>query len=153
MATNIKFIPSQMDPLAASTTEAARESPFRLLKQDVGVLLSNLSFLPWMVLPFRTSDKTCELYMNRRQFRTTTVQAFICLFEVVLLILAPLAIVILPGGISIAIAALSWLIIYFAYKPLQGQRIVYSTMDESAIAAAKQFENERWIFINGIMTV
>ncbi|KAL8823813.1 MAG: hypothetical protein Q9191_005530 [Dirinaria sp. TL-2023a] len=43
---HVRFIPSQMDPLSATDTEAARESPLKLFVKDAGVLFTLLQWLP-----------------------------------------------------------------------------------------------------------
>ena len=64
MASNIKYIAPQMDPLAGSSTKAARQSPMRLMIQDAGVLLTMLPYLPNIFLPLKAKDSSDELYMN-----------------------------------------------------------------------------------------
>ena len=51
IAKTICYVPPQMDPLAASSTRAARQSPMRLLMQDAGVLITMLPYLPNVFLP------------------------------------------------------------------------------------------------------
>ncbi|KAI9881295.1 MAG: hypothetical protein M1830_005581 [Pleopsidium flavum] len=148
----ISFIPAEMDGLASTTTEAARENPFRLLMRDAGVLIKMLLYLPWIILPFRTSDSSAELYMSMPNTRDNLIQSWLFLMETVLLLLAVPATLVLPGAILIAAVALCWIVIRVICLPTQGPRILHSTMDQEAVMAAKQHEDERWIFVNGCIT-
>jgi len=37
-------------------------------------------------------------------------------------------------------------------RPMQGARIAYSAIGGEVLEAAKRFEGERWVFVNGIVT-
>ena len=152
MATNIKFIPPQMDTLAGTTTEAARKSPLRLLMQDARVLSSMLRYLPWIFVPFRTSDKDGELYMSVKGTRDMILQSCLFIIEAVLLFLAPIAIFALPGSLLMLSGLLCSVLVYVISMPMQGPRIVYSSMDQVTTESAKDHEDERWLFINGCIT-
>ena len=149
---NVSFIPAQMDGLASASTEAARESPLRLLFRDAGVLILNLRYLPWIILPFKTSDSSAELYMSVSRTRDNLVQCWLFFVEAILLLLAVPAILVLPGWISILAACLWCFVIRTICLPLQGPRVVHSKIDLEAVTGARQHEDERWIFINGCMT-
>lgn len=148
----ISFIPAQMDGLASTTTAAARGNPLRLLLRDTGVLITMLPYLPWLVLPFRTSDRSAELYISISNVRDTWIQGWLFCLEIVLLLVAVPAIIILPGGIFIAVASLCCIVVWATCLPMQGPRIVHSAMDSETVTAAKQHEDERWIFVNGTAT-
>lgn len=152
MAKPIKFIPPQVDPLAGTTTEAARKNPLRLLLQDLGVLIKMLRYLPWTMMPFRTSDKGAELYISPKTMLDVILNTWLILFQSILLLVAIPAFIILPGGIFLLSAALCIVVILVTAWPMQGQRIAYSIMDERTATIAKQHGSERWIFVNGIMT-
>ena len=149
---NVSFIPAQMDGVASTSTEAARDNPLRLLVRDAGVLFTNLPYLPWIILPFKTSDPSAELYLGKSNTRDTVVQVWLLFLETILLLLAIPSILVLPGGISVLAACLCCAMIQAICLPLQGSRIVHSTMDSKTVKAAKQHQDERWIFINGCMT-
>lgn len=152
MAPKIKFIPPQMDPLAGTSTRVALLDPLRLLLQDATVLLKLWRLLPFIVLPFRSKDPDSELYINREHGREMLLQGWLFIFEIVLLLLAPFAILILPGTLMIAAIALASLIIYVSTIPMRGSRVVHSRMDEDTTLAARKHGNERWLFINGCIT-
>ena len=152
MAPNIKYIPPQMDPLARTSAEAAVEDPLRLLVQDTAVLMKLWRLLPYIVLPFRTKDQDSECYMDRYHVRDMALQSWLCIFEALLLILAPIAILVLPGAFLILATSLAYSIIYVSTLPMQGSRIVHSKKDEATALAAKEHGNERWLFINGCIT-
>lgn len=150
--TTVSFIPAQMDVLASSSTEAARETPLRFVLRDAGVLIQNIGYLPWIILPFKTSDSCSELYMSVPHARDNMVQCWLFIIEAVLLLLAGPALLILPGCITIVAVYLCCVVVQAICLPLQGSRVVHSEMDREAVMASKQHEGERWIFINGCMT-
>ncbi|MCJ1265575.1 hypothetical protein MMC22_005455 [Lobaria immixta] len=152
MANAVEFIPSQMDALSSTTTEAARKSPLRLLTQDVAVLISKLPYLPWIIRPFLTSDPNAEFYLSLRGVRDIVLQSFLFILETVVLLSAVPAFLVLPGAMFIGVAALFFTLICIAAWPMHGSKLVYSKMDESTVSKAQQHENERWIFINGCLT-
>lgn len=149
---NVSFIPAQMDGLASTSTEAARETPIRLLMRDAGVLILNLRYLPWIILPFKTSDSSAELYMSVSHTRDNLVQCWLFVVETVLLLVAVPATLVLPGWITILVACLCCFVIQALCLPLQGTRIVHSKRYQEIVTGSRRHEDERWIFINGCMT-
>lgn len=149
---NVSFIPAQMDGFASTSTEAARETPLRLILQDAGVLIQNIRYLPWIILPFKTSDSSAELYMSLSHARDNLIQCWLFFMEVVLLLLAVPATLFLPVWIAILAAFLCCLVVRAICLPLEGSRVVHSEMGREATMASKQHESERWLFINGCMT-
>ena len=152
MTKSIKFIPPQIDALAGTTTEASRKNPLRLLTEDLGVLMRMLRYLPWIIIPFRTADKTAELYIAPTNLRDIILNGWLILFESILLLVALPAFFILPGGIWLLVAIVCVIVILLSAQPMQGPRIAYSRMDEKTTAKAKKHDSERWLFINGCMT-
>ncbi len=152
MALNIKYIPPQMDALASTTTQASRENPLRLLLHDAGVLSTVLRYLPWLVIPFRTSDKSCELYVGPSSARDLLLQGWLSVLEITFLVAAIPVILLLPGVLSIVIATLCCAVVYILSWPMQGPRIAYSMMDDDTITSAEQHGSERWLFVNGCAT-
>ncbi|MCJ1467638.1 hypothetical protein MMC07_006263, partial [Pseudocyphellaria aurata] len=152
MANTIEFIPSQMDALSSTTTEAARESPIRLLTQDIAVLVTKLQFLPWVLRPFWTSDPDAELYLSLRGMRDIVLQSWLFVLEMTALIFAIPAFLVLPGTMFLGMAAVFFTLICAVAWPMHGSKLVYSKMDEGTVTKAQQHEDERWIFVNGCMT-
>lgn len=152
MASNIKYIPPQMDVLASTTTQASRENPLRLLLRDAGVLSTLLQYLPWLVIPFRTSDKSCELYVGPSSARDLLLQGWLSILEITFLVAAIPVTMILPGMLSVAIATVCCAVVYLLSWPMRGSRIAYSIMDDDTIASADQHGSERWLFVNGCAT-
>ena len=152
MAKKVKFIPSQMDPLAGSSTRADREHPIWLFLQDAGILISMLRYLPFIVVPFKTTDKHDELYLSLGSARDALIHGMLFLLEAGLLLIVPVAILVLPGGLLFILTALFVLLIRFICIPLKGSRMTCANMDRATQATAKLHEDERWVFINGCMT-
>ncbi len=148
-ADGIKYIPAQQDPMAASTTSAARQSPIRLFFEDAGVLLRLLPYLPNIFLPLKTNNSTNELYLHLAGTRNMILQTWLFVMETVLLLLAVPVFLVLPGLISLAGLALSWWTIWLTAKPMEGPRIAYSKMNDDTLAIAEQRKDERWLFVNG----
>ena len=149
---HVRFIPSQMDPLSATTTQAARESPFRLFIKDARVLFTMLQWLPWVFIPFRTSNPNGELYPSLANLRSMVLQGVLLGCETIFLCLALPIYLTMPGALSILLAACCCLIILGLARLGQGRRFAYSKMDEATKIRAKQYEHERWLFVNGIAT-
>ena len=152
MAGSIKYIPSQMDPLAGASTAAARQNPLRLMVQDAGVLFTMLPYLPYIFFPLKANDASGELYMNFQGARDALIQCCLVIMETNLLFLAGPAMLLLPGAISMIALALCCLTIYFVAYPLQGATVTFSNMDSVTEATALQHANERWVFVNGCAT-
>lgn len=152
MENAIEFIPSQMDVLSSTTTEAARKSPLRLLTQDVAVLITKLPYLPWIMVPFLTSDPDAELYLSLRGIRDIILQSWLSILELAVMFFTIPALLVLPGIMFIWVATIFFMLICIAAWPMHGSKLVYSKMDEMTMAKAQQHENERWIFVNGCMT-
>lgn len=152
MAGNIKYIPSQMDPLAGASTSAARQNPIRLMMQDAGVLVTTLPYLPYIFLPLRATDKSSELYLNMQGIRDMLLQCWLFIMETNLLLMAAPAILLLPGAVSMIATALCCLTIYLSAYPMEGPRITESMMTSLTEATASQHKDERWLFVNGCAT-
>ena len=152
MANPIKFIPSQMDALGGTTTEACRENPIRLFFQDLRVLATMLPYLPWVMLPFKTTDQNAELYQSVKGLRDAFLQGWLFFLENLLLLFIIPAYLILPGALFLFALSICFLSIFIAAWPMQGSRILYSKMGKNTTLSAQSHESERWIFVNGIIT-
>ena len=153
MAINsIKYIPPQMDVLAGTTTEASRQNPIRLFLNDAAVLFTVLQYAPWIIIPFRTSDKSCELYVGPSSARDLLLQGWLSVVEITFLVAAIPVIMLLPGIMSVAIAVMCCALIIVLSWPMQGPRIAYSMMDGDTVLSAEQHGSERWLFVNGCAT-
>ncbi|MCJ1399605.1 hypothetical protein MMC11_002807 [Xylographa trunciseda] len=148
----IRYFRSQMDKHTGTFTRASRQSPLRLLVRDAGVLVRMLPYLPLLVIPFRTSNKQAELYMNMGGLLDIVLQSWLFFVEIVLLFLAPIAMAILPGGVFFLTSSLACVLVYVASYPMQGSRIVYSKTNNATIAFPVEHKHERWLFINGCIT-
>ena len=149
---SIKYIPSQMDPLAAACTKAARKDPIRFMIEDTGVLLKLFLYVPKTISPFFTRDKDAELYLSRANITVGILQTVLAVIQVLFLVLVIPAFVLLPGGVFLAATALFCLACYLLTLPMQGPPINFSNMDDSTKTLAEQHKNERWVFVNGICT-
>ena len=152
MADGVKYIPSQMDPLAGATAKAARQGPIRLMIKDAGVLLRLWRLVPNIISPFFTSDKDAEFYMCLANVKVGFLQALLTSIQLLFIVLAVPAFVSLPGGVFLAATTLCCLVCYLATLPMQGKTINYPKVDDSTKALVEQHKNERWVFVNGICT-
>ena len=103
-------------------------------------------------LPFRSGNQYAELYLSIANVRDNALQIILFLFQMMLLLGSVPVLLLLPGILSIMVLAGCWLLILALTKPIQGPKVVYSKMDEKAMESAKQYEHERWLFVNGIAT-
>lgn len=152
MGDSIKYIPSQMDPLAGACTKAARQDPIRLMIEDAGVLLKLFPYVPKIISPFFTRDKDAELYPCLANMIVGFLQTVLALIQLLFLLLVIPAFVWLPGGVFFAVTALCCLACYLLTLPMQGPPINFSNMDDFTKTLAEQHKNERWVFVNGICT-
>lgn len=152
MANTIRYIPPQIDPLAGSSTMAARQSPLRLLIQDASVLITMLPYLPYIFLPFSTNDPSSECYLSLAGAENILLQGWLFIMEVSLLLMSPFVLLLLPGTLSALAIAMCYLTVYLITWPLEGPDVTYSNMDETTAALAEQHRDERWLFINGTAT-
>ena len=152
MTDGVKYIPSQMDPLAGATAKAARQDPIRLMIEDAGVLLRLWRLMPNIISPFFTSDKDAEFYMCFANMKVGFLQTLLTSIQLLFLVLVVPAFISLPGGVFLAATTLCCLVCYLATLPMQGSTINYSKVDDSTKALVEQHKNERWVFVNGICT-
>ena len=152
MSDSIKYIPSQMDPLAGASTQAARQDPIGLMVEDAGVLFRQYRFIPNIISPFFTGEKDQEFYLSLENVKVGFLQAVLALIQVLFLLLVIPAFVWLPGGVFLAATALCCLACYLITLPMQGPPYNHSNMDDVTTTLAKQHKNERWVFVNGICT-
>ena len=149
---SVKYIPSQMDPLAGATTRAAHHGPIRLMIEDAGVILRLFSYVPRMFAPFFTKDKDAELYPCLTNVKVGLLQTMLALIQMLCVVVVIPAFVLLPGGLFLAAIALCCLACYLITLPMQGPPMNFSKMDELTKTLAEQHKNERWVFVNGICT-
>ena len=152
MVDGVKYIPSQMDPLASATVKAARQDPIRLMIEDTVVLLRLLRFVPTTLAPFFTKNKDAELFMSLANAKVGFLQTFLILIQILFLVMVIPAFMSLPGVIFSAATALFCLACYLITLPMQGPAINFSNMDSYTKVLAEQHRNERWVFVNGICT-
>ena len=152
MRDSIKYIPSQMDPLAGASTSAARQDPIRLMIEDAGVLLRLLLYVPKVFSPFLTKDKDSELYPSLANLKVGILQTALAFIQVLFLILGIPAFLWLPGGVFLVGTACFCLACYLLTLPMQGPTINFSNMDDATKALAEQHKDERWVFVNGVCT-
>ena len=149
---SIKYIPSQMDPLAVASMEASRRDPLRLILNDAGVVLRLFLYVPKILAPFSTRDKDDELYPSFTNIKVAFLQTLLALVQMFFLVTIIPAFVCLPGGVVLAGTALVFLICHLITLPMQGPPVNHSNMDDITRKLAEKHKNERWVFINGICT-
>ena len=151
MRHNVSYIPPQVDPMANLSTRAARRNPILLMLQDAFVLLINLHFLPLILLPFKASNPSDELYPGVWATNEQAVQVVLFFAETLVLLFAIPVIVLLPGSISITWGIAIFVIVYLVCLSTRGPKVRYSKMSMETLNQADQHRDERWIFVNGCM--
>ena len=149
---DVRYIAPQMEPLSGTFTAAAAQSPSRLFLSDAAVLFTMLGYLPNIFLPPKRYKHSKEDYLTKTKLRDIILQCLLSLVEVVLLLVVPVGLLALPGLLSLAIMAVCWLLISLLMYPMQGPRVSYSKSIGQDPASAFEPSNERWVFVNGIMT-
>ena len=149
MAQSVRYVPAQEDPMASLSTRAARQSPIRLMLLDTWVLLTNIRYLPNIILPFKTTKSSDELYLDFPGIRESIIQCVLFVLEAVLLLVAIPLYVILPGALWILVVAVCCLTVYGLCKPIEGPTVLHSNMNGATLALADQHRDERWLFVNG----
>ena len=152
MADSVKYIPSQMDPLAGATAGAARQDPIRLMIEDLIVLLRLRLYVPKLFSPFSTRCRDDELYICLANVKVGFLQTVLALIQLLFLVMVIPAFVSLPGGVFLGATILCCLACYLITLPMQGPPMNCSNMDDWTKALAEQHMDERWVFVNGICT-
>ena len=120
-----------------------------LILRDLGVLTSNLQYLPFILIPLRSHCVDDELNPFRAGAWVLLLQGLLFTVQANLLALLLPAAMFFPGLVfSIAVIA-SLCLLYIMLSPLDGPRIVHSTAGCQPETRASQHDHEQWIFING----
>ena len=152
MAAEVRYYPSQMAPIADTSTRALRESPLWLMVKDAGVLFKMLNYMPNIVLPFKASRPDDELAISPAGSGELLIEAFLLIVEAITLIAVPVGILIFPGFLVIPAFSLACLLIYLVCWPLHGPDLCYSSLNAGGTASGGNHNDERWVFVNGTMT-
>lgn len=127
-------------------------SPVALFLQDILVLTRKLYLLPWLVLPLERAQPLPGVPVRRLiRARDWLLLALLVPLEALLLLLYASAAVALPGWLSATIVAgtfaLTWALLI---RVVWGRNLVLrSTV---AVDEERRFEEETWLFINGVST-
>lgn len=148
-AHNVKYIPPQMDPLAGSSISALHSSPALLVLRDLRVLLSNLRYLPYIIVPLTWMSDDDELNPLRAGAKILLLQGLLFIVETILLSVSPLVWLVFPGITSSLVVIASLGLVYLMVTPMDGPRIVHSSVGVQTPKDSEQHQDERWIFING----
>ena len=147
----LRFLPTQIDPYAGTSSRAREESPVRLFLRDVLVLIQNLRYMPWLFLPLYVEDRDSELYITPAALHDGILLLSLVLLEVMLLPLSPVLLA-LPV-LVVLFAGLSWgYVRSIILLPTQGPKIVRSVPGLNVDDQMNEFGDERWVFINGFLT-
>lgn len=120
-----------------------------LIFQDTIVLLSNLRYLPGIILPFKAKDSSDEFYLDFSGCRDTILQLGLFILESAMILFAVPVILILPGAFSLAAVMACCLVIFLMCYPMEGPDVIYSNMSKYTLGQAEQHKDERWLFVNG----
>ncbi|KAL8995485.1 MAG: hypothetical protein Q9169_004779 [Polycauliona sp. 2 TL-2023] len=146
---HVKYIPPQRDPLLGSSVSSLHSGPALLVLRDLRVLLANLRYLPYILLPLKWYSDDDELNPFRAGAHVLLLQAWLFVIEAVLLALAPLVWLIFPGITSSLATVGALALVYLFVLPMDGPRIVHSCLGCRMEDRVPQHEDERWIFVNG----
>ena len=149
---DVRYIAPQMEPYSSTFTAAAAHSPSRLFLRDAAVLITMFGYLPNIFLPLKIQQNLEEDYFTKTKLRDIILQCLLCLIEVIIVLVAPVCLLALPGLLSLALMAVCWLLISLLMFPMQGPRVSYSKSIDQSPASAPEPSSERWVFVNGIMT-
>ncbi|KAK2734875.1 hypothetical protein FQN57_001438 [Myotisia sp. PD_48] len=145
----VRFIPSQVDLGAVTSEPKARANPLVLTLRDICMCLRLLLRLPRIVLPTYTTNPTNELARRWSNVWNIIGLVFVSCLQLVLLVLGAGALSVLPGAISYPICATLYGISRLTCIPIQGPS-VYEARPEPATPI--RLVEERWVFINGVVT-
>lgn len=146
----VTLIPSQIDGLAGTSAQMYRQSSLQLARKELKVMLQNVRCLPKMA----TSASVAELKKEYlRSYGTTKEMALqACLMGVetwFLLVMVPLFLC-APGAVFVVAACVVAGLVGMLARGLNGRRVVKSGKGDSSMV--DEFADERWLFVNGIMT-
>ena len=132
---------------------SVRYNPIHLLYNDICLVLSNIALFPAIASPLITSNKRGELYVGSfsNVFNLAIHGVFVAVGLFGFLVLSSWFF--LNGAL--------WLILFGAYlsvlvflSALLNKRMLEGELVESdpAIGNPRKFKDEKWFFVNGIMT-
>lgn len=129
-------------------------SPLQLLKEDVKNAFCFYQFLPFIVWPIRPSRSgdLCELYPSVANLLDMFLHFILVLMQIPFLIflaLTPLWMWFFPLGPVVVGIVIFWTINQGICFILNGSKLQYAS-DPKLTPRSKEFENEQWIFLNGV---
>ena len=150
----VKFVPPYPNSLAAlgQAPEVTRTGPGWLLAKDILVFIRSMRYLIyvlWPVQPETQFKKGGELSINFRNFRHKSLLTLTSLVEAALLLF-----VIIIACVLVALSATFWYSIRLMLYSIQGPRVLNSMpLEQRHVEDGEPtYKDERWIFINGIMS-
>ncbi|PGH13713.1 hypothetical protein AJ80_06218 [Polytolypa hystricis UAMH7299] len=147
----VLYIPPQADPLAATSPPTAHNNPLVLGWRDLRTLLSIIHLLPNLWRPYPSNLKSDELSLEPYNFWYLVALALISVVQAVLFLIGLVAFILLPGFISIPVCIAAAGLVWIVCRPIQGPAIVYSNLDGKEPDNFRKRDDERWVFINGIL--
>ena len=131
------------------------QSPLRLFFEDAATFGNVLWTILDIVRPLNAKDDgDVEPNKTWRAKRESFLISAISALQAFMLPLGFVGLLVLPGFLSAALVASTLVSTFMILKPIQGPRLVESIVDidNESNGNHEQHEEEKWIFINGVMT-
>ena len=153
---SVYYIPPGNNVVDSDTLKrkAGYRSPLRLCGEDVLLLLKNYRLCLNVVLPLSHPKPLPGVKLDKAKItRDYCLMGLLLLIELPLLIAVFPAFILLPGWIFLAGISVAYLVIRTISSLMWGDLVVDSQAELPLDGKKlKQFEHEKWIFVNGIST-
>jgi hypothetical protein len=120
------------------------------MMRDISILFRLQVYFPAVFMPIATTTQNLRTHATWLNLRDSMIHITLFLLEVLMLTTVIPAFTILPGIAFVSVTAACCGMIYVVSMPIRGPRTVKSSLDSTTLSHVGQFEDERWLFINGI---
>ena len=160
MGLKVSFTPSQLSLPGVTSPVTFRTSPSSLLWRDLMLCASLIFYMPFIIIPFPTTNKNGELYLlNAGNVVSIVVHIALGVCSLFGILAAPFIVLLVPGIASVLFGAgvAASCAVCEAHQSLsdvgvfylnRGPAVVHSTVQ---LPLQNRFKGEKWFFINGVM--
>lgn len=144
----VNFIPAQIDGLSGTMPAHHRQAAWRLVWEDVRVLIQNLGCIPAMAKATCSTKVLRNLFKNPMDARDTVLLAGLGFVQIWMLVVTVPAFISLPGILFSCFMTSFWLPTLAMTWPLSGPRVLMDEREKAPMTDG--FSDERWIYVNGM---
>ncbi|RPA96473.1 hypothetical protein L873DRAFT_1845397 [Choiromyces venosus 120613-1] len=145
----VSYLPSQTTPDSGTSSLNFRSSPWKLLAADIKLVFTLLLWVPYIFLPWRSTNVYSELYPSWKNMRDLGLHVVLCLLGFIWLIIV-IPIWLAAPGLAFALFMLFYcaLTVLFCVPLDCGPRVVRSRIQH--VNGREIRDDENWVFVNGV---